>query len=166
MTRKPKPQLIADLIAVSRANQNATDKMDEAAAHVLGINRTDSRVLDVVQQRGRIAAGELARETAMTTGTVTAVLDRMERKGYLRRITDPADRRRVLVEMTDLAEDRTWRLYGPLAERALPMLERFTIAELEVITKFLRASLDIVERRAAEIREGEGNGQSASPSGG
>ncbi len=143
---------MVELIASMRANQNATDKMDEAAAHALGINRTDSRVLDVVQQRGRIAAGELARETAMTTGTVTAVIDRMERKGFLRRVTDPGDRRRVMVEMAEPGQERTGDLYGPLVDRALPLLKTFTAAELEAITRFLRTGTEIVESRAAEIR--------------
>lgn len=152
MTRKSKAMLIGELISALRANQGATDKMDEAAARAMGVNRTDSRVIDVVQQRHRVAAGELARETALTTGAVTAVIDRMEKKGYLRRLTDPGDRRRVIVEMTELADERADHLYGPLADAALPMLNGFSSAELELITRFLRAGTDIVEGRAAAIR--------------
>jgi DNA-binding MarR family transcriptional regulator len=152
MSRRTKPDLIAELIHWVRANQAATDKMDDAAAQALGVNRTDSRVLDLIQQRVRIGAGELARQTALSTGTVTAVIDRMEKRGYLRRVDDPADRRRVMVEMTDLAYERADPLYKPLADRALPMLDRFTAAELETITSFLRTSTEIVEGRAAEIR--------------
>jgi DNA-binding MarR family transcriptional regulator len=152
MSRRKKPDLIGELFHWVRANQAATDKMDDAAAESLGVNRTDSRVLDLIQQRVRVGAGELARETALTTGTVTAVIDRMEKKGYLRRVADPADRRRVTVEMTDLAYERADPLYQPLAERALPMLDRFTAAEIETIIAFLRSSTEIVEGRAAEIR--------------
>ncbi len=144
---------MVELFAAVRANQNATDKMDEAAAHVLGINRTDSRCMDVVQQRGRIAAGELAAETALTTGTVTAVIDRLEAKGYFRRVTDPGDRRRVLVELTDLAQERAAELYGPLADRALPAIGSMTTDQLLTVIDFLERGTEIVERRAAEVRE-------------
>src|SRR5690242_15465290 len=78
-----------------RANQSATDMFDEAVAQFLGINRTDGRCLDVIDRRGRVSAGQLANESGLTTGAVTVVIDRLERAGYVRRIRDELDRRKV-----------------------------------------------------------------------
>jgi DNA-binding MarR family transcriptional regulator len=152
MTRKTKPELIVELLAAVRANQNATDQMDDAAARGLGVNRTDARCLDIVEQFGPITAGRLAESAGLTTGSVTAVIDRLVAKGYLRRVADPGDRRRVMVEMTEELEQLAGRYYGPLAEQSFPFLSRYTNSELELIADFLRAGTEIVEQRAREIR--------------
>jgi DNA-binding MarR family transcriptional regulator len=144
--------LIEELIEAVRANQVATDKMDEAAARGLGVNRTDARCLDIVERLGPISAGDLGKEAGLTTGAVTAVIDRLVVKGYLRRVADPSDRRRVLVELTEELEQLAGRYYAPLHERSVPMLSRYTMAELELVTRFLREGTAMVERRAAEIR--------------
>ena len=101
MTRKTKRELVHELVEATRANQVATDKMDDAGSQALGVNRTDGRCLDVIQQTGRISAGELAERAGLTSGSVTAVIDRLEAKGYVRRVADPEDRRKVLLEVTD-----------------------------------------------------------------
>jgi DNA-binding MarR family transcriptional regulator len=151
--RKTKAELIGELLAAVRANQNATDQMDDAAARGMGVNRTDARCLDLVEQFGPITAGRLAEGAGLTTGAVTAVIDRLVAKGYLRRVPDPADRRRVMVEITEQLEERAGRYYGPLAELAFPFLSRYSNAELELVADFLRASTEIVEKRAREVRE-------------
>jgi DNA-binding MarR family transcriptional regulator len=152
MSKKTKAELIVELLAAVRANQNATDQMDDAAARGFGVNRTDARCLDIVEQFGPITAGRLAEMAGLTTGSVTAVIDRLVAKGYLRRVPDPGDRRRVMVELTEELEQLAGRYYGPLAEQAFPFLSRYTNAELELITEFMRTSTAIVERRAREIR--------------
>jgi DNA-binding MarR family transcriptional regulator len=153
MRRKTKPELVGELLAAVRANQNATDQMDDAAARGMGVNRTDARCLDILEQFGPITAGRLAEWAGLTTGAVTAVIDRLVAKGYLRRVPDPNDRRRVMVEITEELEQRAGRYYGPLAELAFPFLSGYSNAELETITNFLRASTEIVEQRAREVRE-------------
>jgi DNA-binding MarR family transcriptional regulator len=152
MTRPNKHELIVELIEALRANQLATDKMDEAAARGLGVNRTDARCLDVLERFGPISAGRLAEEAGLSTGAVTAVIDRLVAKDYVRRVPDPADRRRVMVEITELLEERAGRFYGPLAAASFPMLSRYSVAELETVTRFLRAGTAMVEGRADEIR--------------
>lgn len=152
MKQKTKPELISALMAAVRGNQNATDQMDEAAARGMGVNRTDARCLDIVDQHGSVTAGHLATEAGLTTGTVTAVIDRLVAKGFLRRAADPDDRRRVVIEKTELLDESASHYYGPLGIEAGPFLQRYSKAELELLTEFLSASTEIVERRAAEVR--------------
>jgi DNA-binding MarR family transcriptional regulator len=156
MSKKTKPELIVELLAAVRANQSATDQMDDAAARGFGVNRTDARCLDIVEQFGPITAGRLSEMAGLTTGSVTAVIDRLVAKGYLRRVPDPGDRRRVMVELTEELEQLAGRYYGPLAQQAFPFLSRYTNAELGLVTEFLRTSTEIVEKRAREIRAEQG----------
>ena len=94
----------------------------------------------------------MAEEAGLTTGALTAVVDRLEKKGYLRRVPDPGDRRRVLIEVTELMDRRAMELWGRMGERGAPILARFSTAELEAVLRFLRASTELNEQRAAEIR--------------
>ena len=146
-------QLLQQLADEVRAGQRATDAVDDAASAVLGINRTDGKVLDILDQFGRMSAGDLARNSGLTTGAVTAVIDRLERSGYVRRLADPSDRRRVLVDVTDKTRQLTWELMGkPLSEAVLPMLERYTDEELELLIEFARAGRELQERHAEWLR--------------
>src|SRR5262249_50475729 len=106
MSNDPRSALLTELFTEIRAGQNAVDAMDDAAAAYLGINRTDFRCLDVIDRRGRMTAGELAVESGLTTGAITAVLDRLERGGFVRRSRDDEDRRRIFVELTPEARAR------------------------------------------------------------
>src|SRR3954453_12074359 len=102
-----KDELIDQLILEVRAAQTATDTMDEAAARALGINRTDGRCLDIIDREGPVAAGRLPQPRALPPPAAPAVIDRLERAGYARRMADPKDRRRVLVELTPLLRERS-----------------------------------------------------------
>ncbi len=141
-----------ELLAEVRASQVATDAMDQAAADFLGINRTDYRALDVLDQKGRLTAGELAREMHLTTGAVTSVLDRLERAGYARRLRDPADRRRVLVEISPEVSRAGEQIYGR-PEDAYKAFSRYTEAELEVLLRFFRDGRRWQAERLAHIAE-------------
>jgi DNA-binding MarR family transcriptional regulator len=151
MTKRTKADLMSELVDEVRANQAATDQMDEAATRALGINRTDGRCMDIVERSGRISAGQLAAAAGLTTGSVTAVLDRLERKGYVRRASDPSDRRRVLIEITELAGERGAQLWGPNVAAAEELLARYTAKDLELLIEFNRRGRQLNERRAAEI---------------
>jgi DNA-binding MarR family transcriptional regulator len=144
---------MSQLLDEVRAGQRATDLVDEAACRLMGINRTDGRCLDILEQRGRISAGELAHEARLTSGAITAVVDRLERAGYARRVDDPSDRRRVLVEPTPKALDKAQELMGPLAEPGFEKLSQCSDAELELLLDFLRFSRELQERHADWLRE-------------
>ena len=137
---REKQEALHRLIAAIRMSQNASDTMDEAYTELLGINRTDGRCLDIVQRLGQITAGELAQHSGLTTGAVTAVIDRLETAGYLRRVRDTADRRRVFVELTELANqvgDIVYRQIGDIGSEGLVSMR---IEDMQLIARFLRTS--------------------------
>jgi DNA-binding MarR family transcriptional regulator len=143
--------LLQDLIEVNRAYQTAVEKMDEAFCRLLGVNRTDGRCLDVIDQRPGITAGELATAVGLSPGAVTTVLDRLEGRGFVSRTRDPDDRRRVTLKLTPEANRRAWEAYGPLGEMGGPMIAELSDEELEAVIRFLRGGTEINERRANEI---------------
>jgi len=135
-----------------RAYQNALDKADDAVAEILGINRTDARCLDIVDQHGRITAGQLAVEAGLTTGAVTAVVDRLERVGLIRRVRDPEDRRKVWLEVTPAAAEAMGELFEPMMADARRRFDRYSTKDLEMLTGFVHQTIEITEAHNELLR--------------
>lgn len=144
---------MAEIITESRINQNAADTMDAAVAELLGVNQTDVICLDILARLGTVTAGRLAEESRLTTGAITAVLDRLERAGLVRRLADPADRRRVLVETTDRFRELAEHAYGPVAKELIAASTRYTREQLDAIRAFLRFGAELAYRRAEELAD-------------
>jgi DNA-binding MarR family transcriptional regulator len=133
--------------------QNRTDAHDELVANALGINRTDLRCLDVLDQEGPATAGRLAELMGLTTGATTALIDRLEQAGFVQRTRDPDDRRRVYVEMTQAAQRRAWPFYEPLFRLSADLYGRYTAAELELVLDFLETGAELSRQVLADLRE-------------
>jgi DNA-binding MarR family transcriptional regulator len=144
-------ELSAELTEQVREQQIAYDRFHDAVAAYLGVNRTDLRCLDLIDLRGQQTAGEISQVTGLTTGAVTAMLDRLERAGYIQRARDPGDRRRVLVELTELARKRGADVYQPFAAQAGPMFGRFSDDQLATLRDFTRLGNEFYAEQIARV---------------
>jgi DNA-binding MarR family transcriptional regulator len=152
MSRDTKQALVDELIHLARAHEAANDAFDEVAREKLGINRTDLRCLNIIENKGRMTAGRLAELSGLTTAAVTAVLDRLERAGYARRVRDTEDRRQVQVEITPLLAERATPIWGPLGEEARAVLGRMSVDELKRLTDFYRLGIELNQRHIERVR--------------
>jgi DNA-binding MarR family transcriptional regulator len=148
-----KRQVFEELIDEVRRSQNATDRFDQAVADALRLNRTDMRCLDVLEREGPVTAGRLAEATGLTSGSMTTALDRLERAGYARRTRDGADRRRVLVELTEQALSIAGRFYGEHAALSERLYQRHTEAQLELLLQFVREGREFNEQHATRVEQ-------------
>ena len=154
---RSKEELVDRLIREFRTSGNQDDAFDALAAERLGVSESDLRCLNIVENAGGISAGELAAQAGLTAGAVTGVIDRLERAGYARRVPDPADRRRVTVEVTPAFYKAADRIWGPMAAEWHSLLaRRFTIEELERIAAFLRATNELGRRHMDRLRHTPG----------
>ena len=149
MSRR-KRELYEELIDEVRRSQNATARFDNAVADAVGLNRTDTSCVDVIHREGRVTAGRLAEQTGLSSGAMTTALDRLERAGFARRVRDPGDRRRVLVELTPKAAEmqQFYREHAAYAER---LYHRHTIEQLELLLHFVRDGREFNDRHAIEL---------------
>jgi len=152
LERRSREELLHELGDAVRASQRSTDKFDELVSQLLGVNRTDSRCLDILEQHGQVSAGELSHEAGLTSGAITAVIDRLERAGYVRRVADPGDRRRVLVEPTPKARQAGMELFGPLSEAAVTLMAGYTDEDLKLLIEFHRLGRELQEHQAELLR--------------
>ena len=153
-TRQQKKDLVAELISEFRVAGNQDSAFDNLAADRLGLNRTDLHCINIIENSGGLTAGRLAAESGLTTGAVTGVIDRLERVGYARRVSDPADRRRVKLEVTPKFYSRADKIWGPMAsDWAARLSERFTAEELEQALDFLRSTNEISRKHLERLRK-------------
>jgi DNA-binding MarR family transcriptional regulator len=147
-------ELRHDLGQEVQAHQAAVDAVDAAAAGCLQVNRTDLRCLEILYQGEAVLPSQLAAKLGLTTGSVTVMLDRLERLGYVTRSADPSDRRKVVVRITPKAARRATKIYGPIAQEGeRDVLSRYTAAELRVLLDFHRRGRELQERHVARIRQ-------------
>jgi len=105
-------------------------------AQELGLSASDSQFLTLLQTHGSLTPGRLAELSRLTTGTVTGVLDRLEKGGFVRRDRDSHDRRKVIVTLVPDKLASVGEHYREQAEQLGAVLARRSDAELEVILRF------------------------------
>jgi len=148
------PDRRQDLIAAAgramQAYQRSTQAFDDAVGTALGLNATDLRCLDWLTEGPR-TAGELATLTDLSSAATTTLIDRLEEKGYVRRVRDTVDRRRVLVEMTEAGFERVNRCYGPLVVEGATLLDGVSLTQLEAMRDWLVAARELTDRHRARL---------------
>src|SRR5919112_3359030 len=66
-------------------------------AQKIGVSHTDLKSAEILNETGPITAGELSKITGLSTGSVTALINRLEKSGYVKRERDHMDGRRVMI---------------------------------------------------------------------
>lgn len=126
-----------------------------AIARHVGLHPSDLECLDILLLSGPCTAGGIMAHTGLTSGAVTAMIDRLERRRLVTRTRDPADRRRVQVAVDQEAVAPIAAFYVSGALRWEPALAEFAEAELATIERFLTRALAIAAELTAELREGK-----------
>ena len=128
--------------------------VSQTVAARFGLNTTDLEGLDLIQLQGQATAGQLAAATGLTSGAVTALIDRLERAGYVERVGDPNDRRRVLVRIREGSIVEIAKVYAPMQKRMFALWSQYSADELAVIEDFLTRSLELSVDCVADLRDG------------
>jgi DNA-binding MarR family transcriptional regulator len=125
-------------------------------AEQMGLSATDHKALDLASRaEGPLTAGRIAQLTGLSTGAVTGVIDRLERAGFVRRVRDPHDRRKVLVEVSKGSLTRYGDAYDGLWSALDRTIADYTEAELVAIERWVAsmvATLRAEADRLAAIR--------------
>lgn len=123
-------------------NGNTNVLLVHAIAQHVGLSAVEFECWSLISHHGPFTAGELARRCRITTGGMTGMIDRLERRGYVRRLPDPKDRRRVLVESIDNENVRQaiakgHELYMPLQKAFNELITSYTDEQLAFIIDFM-----------------------------
>ena len=142
------------LINACRGVHAAMDQFDHLVCTDLGIARNDLRCLNLLEH-GPVQPGEVARQLGISTGSVTALIDRLEKLGCVTRRPDSEDRRRTCMEATEAVYKRLAKLYRGCAEQILGEFRSLRVADLEqavgAIETLHRGCRAAVDRTAADF---------------
>ena len=136
-------QSIARMADVMRDFMANAVLFQDAVARTGGLNSTDLQAVSLLMSQGPATPGELAERTGLSAGgAITAVIDRLEKAGYVRRQRDQADRRRVIVTAdVDKVLEQVGPVYGRVGARWAAYLDTLTDEQIELANElFARAS--------------------------
>ena len=141
--------LVGEVLTALAAWQIPIVQFNGLVADRVGMGWVDLQALYVLANHGPATPTELAKRVNLTTGSASRMIDRLERAGFVRRVRDDRDRRRVLVEPLPDAVARVGGYYEHLNERHRHDLADLSDGELGALVRFMRAAARSTE---AEIR--------------
>ena len=126
------------------------DAVGQRFADLHGLNRTDVRALVAIMDAARagrpMTAGGLGAAVDLSSASVTALVDRLERAGHVRRVRDEADRRRVVLEISPAAMATGGEFFGGLQRDLVAAMGSYGEAELDAVRRFLADMTDVIVR--------------------
>jgi DNA-binding MarR family transcriptional regulator len=138
-------------VGACRQLHAAIDRLDELAAGKAGISRSDLRCLNLLEH-GPLPATVIAKQLNLATGSVTALIDRLESKALVTRMREEGDRRVVRVQATA----RVFELIGPVylgfANRLRQLVEGYPEANRELAVEHLADVAQACELAIADRR--------------
>ena len=114
-------------------------------AEQLDVYNHDWTTIDMLSETGPITAGELGRRVGLTTGSVTALVDRLESAGYVKRERHPKDRRSIMIVPQYEDKSEVQHAYETLNQHMIEMTNQYTAEQMETIQSFLKATTAILD---------------------
>jgi DNA-binding MarR family transcriptional regulator len=144
-------ELVDEIKKAMQDQQGQSTILSDAIADRLSVTPTDLEVLGTLAVGGPLSAGDLAKRTGLTSGAITRLIDRLEARGIARRRADPEDRRRVLVEITAMANRAAAPFYEPIEAESGALLSGYSEKELDLILDFARRSYEFAKRHTERV---------------
>ena len=145
-------QLLDDLDRTLRKVGAQSVLISDLVATRVGLNSTDLECLDLLYLAGVTTAGTLAKHTGLTSGATTAVIDRLERAGFVKRRRDTADRRCVMVEVVPASAGWIQPLYELLLRRIADLNEDYDDEQIRVVVDYLSRALALGAEHVAWLQ--------------
>lgn len=145
------------MLLAGRELSTAAVMYHTAVGHVSGLSVTESKALEVISRSGPVTPADLARLSGLAPASVTALLDRLERKRVARRVPHPSDGRRFLVEIEQDHLARSQLVFTDLVVRLKDLAAQFDDDELATVVRFLRGATEqqLEATRRLTGRDGE-----------
>jgi DNA-binding MarR family transcriptional regulator len=144
--------IIKRLRKLNQLHSYTSLQMHEAVARKAGLSGTDHKYLGFLIERGQMTAGELSNLTGLTTGAVTGLIDRFEKKNLVKRQVVADDRRKVIIEPNT---ENIMALFVPLYEefrnKSEELIASFSNEEIKIIETYLSRAIAVMNETTNEL---------------
>lgn len=148
-----KAELVQRLLNASRELSTETVMFHTAIGDQAGLSVSESKATDYLARLGPLTPKELAQHSGLAPASVTALVDRLERKGVVRRKPHPDDRRKVLVELDQQYIVDRLPLWDYLVSSMVEHCQKYSAEQLETIIDFVTEGAAISHRAAERITQ-------------
>lgn len=146
-----------DILKLRKLSQQFTYtaiRMHEAIGRKAGMSGTDHKYLGFLLQRGQMTAGELAQLTGLTTGAVTTLIDRLEKKKLVKRQPDKTDRRKIsIIPNTEKILSLLQPLYQDFQDNTDKLFASFSTAALKTLETYFLKGLEIMNNKIEKTNQ-------------
>jgi DNA-binding MarR family transcriptional regulator len=141
------------MLELGRKMSTQTVFLHQAIAQSVGLNATDTKCIDLILRgpAGSVTAGWLSDMTGLTTGAITHILDRLEKRKLIERVRDTRDRRKVFVRARPESLEPLAPKYEAIGKSFLSLAERYGDDELRLICDYLERTSEVSERELASF---------------
>jgi DNA-binding MarR family transcriptional regulator len=145
--------MLRALGAMARKFSTRTVLLHQVIAQSAGLNATDTRCLELMlgHPTGVVTAGWLAEQSGLTSGAVTHILDRLEKHGYVERVRDEHDRRRVFIRLRQENVEKLLPRYEEIGRAYGKMVGHYSDEELRLIFDYMERMSAMSERLMADV---------------
>ncbi|SPE26423.1 Putative transcriptional regulator YcgE (modular protein) [Acidobacteriia bacterium SbA2] len=151
--RRARRELLDRLWDLGRIMSTQTVFLHQAIAQSVGLNATDTKCIDLILRGpgGSVTAGWLSEMTGLTTGAITHILDRLEKRRFVERVRDTEDRRKVYVRVRPESLEPLTPKYEAIGRAYLDLMEEYSDKDLQLICEYMEKVSQISERELAKL---------------
>ena len=146
-------KLLDKLRDLGREMSTQTVFLHQAIAQSVGLNATDTKCIDLIlrSQDGSVTAGWLSDMTGLTTGAITHIVDRLEKRQFIERVRDTQDRRKVFIRVRPESLEPLIPKYEAIGKAYMCLVEQYGDVELQLIYSYLERVTEVSRRELAKM---------------
>ncbi len=145
-------QSATELIKCGRAIHAVLDQIDDEMEKHLNINRTDLRCLNALEH-GPLTPTQLATRLGLTSGSITALVDRLEQRGFVARTRSATDRRSMVIELQPIVFHQIGTRYRLVADSITARFQGLSEQDHAEAITHLQALIEALELGLTQVRE-------------
>jgi len=151
MTLQNTSELKQQVIIDSRENGISYTLFRNTIGKKLGLNTTDFEGLDLIFYRGVTTPSELSRYTGLSSGSTTAMIDRLEKSGLVKRQSNPDDRRGTLIVIDREAALNVRPLFTSVRVAQNQLLDGYSRQELKILSDYFKRSATMFDEERQKM---------------
>lgn len=141
------------VLMAARDNGISAMLFRNAMARKFGVTLTESLCLTLLGINPNSSPKELAHNIGLTTGAITTLLDRLEKRGFIKRKPNPKDRRGVLIEIDEEYTKEAMKMVTGIQKAHKELVNSYSDKELEIIQDFLIRFTDNMVKETEKLEQ-------------